>query len=91
MNRSIKVGISIFAIAMAFGLNITGIVPVLNLVRERYSDQSTSVVQLMQTLPYAFLMVGSLIIGWLTTRMTKKNIALLAAAVIGVCGTLPFL
>ena len=91
MNRNVKVGISIFAIAMAFGLNITGIVPVLNLVSERYSSQSTSVVQLMQTLPYAFLMVGALIIGWLTTKMTKKNIALLALAVIGVCGTLPFL
>ena len=91
MKKEIKVGISVFFLAMAFGLNITGVVPVLSMIRERYSSQSTGVVQLMQTLPYALLTVGSLIIGWLTTKMTKKNIALLATAIIGVCGTLPFL
>ena len=89
MSREKKVGICIFMIALAFGLNITGIVPVLGMISEQ-TGWSTSTVQMMQTLHYVLLMVSSLMAGWLTERLTKKKIAILACAVIGVSGVLPF-
>ena len=78
MKNERKIAVCVFMIAAAFGLNITGIMPVLGLVQERYTDQSTSMVQLMQTLPYGLLMVSSLMLGWLTARFTNKKLALAA-------------
>lgn len=85
-----KIAVSIFLIAFAFGLNITGIMPILGVLNQQYASQGTSAVQLLQTLPYALLMVGSLLIGWLTSKFSKRNIALVGLTVIGVCGVLPF-
>ena len=90
MKNERKIAVCVFMIAAAFGLNITGIMPVLGLVQERYTDQSTSMVQLMQTLPYGLLMVSSLMLGWLTARFTNKKLALAALLIIGVFGVLPF-
>lgn len=86
----LRVTVSVFCIALAFGLNITGITPVLGVLSEKYARMGTSTVQLMQTLPYALLMAGSLLIGWLTTRLTKKKLVLSGMILIGVCGMLPF-
>ena len=85
-----KTAISIFLIAFAFGLNITGISPILGVLNEKYQVYGTSTVQLLQTLPYLFLMVGSLLVGWWTTRVSKKKIVLLGLLIIGFCGILPF-
>ena len=90
MNQERKIAFCIFAIATAFGLNITGIMPILGMLQERYSDISPSLLRLMQTLPYALTMVGALLIGWLTARLSKKRIALIALFIIGTCGLLPF-
>ncbi|MBR2781741.1 MAG: MFS transporter [Oscillospiraceae bacterium] len=91
MRKEWKIVVCVFLIAMAFGLNITGIAPVLGMVQENYSSKSTSVVQLMQTLPYGLLIVSSLMLGWLTARVTKKKLALLSLVIIGLIGFLPFL
>lgn len=90
MTREKKTAISIFLIAFAFGLNITGISPILGVLNEKYQNYGTSMVQLLQTLPYLFLMVGSLMVGWWTTRASKKKIVLLGLLIIGFCGILPF-
>lgn len=84
-----KIAVCIFLIAFAFGLNITGIMPVLGILNQMYAAKGTSAVQLLQTLPYGLLIVGSMMIGWLTTRFSKKNIAAVGLFLIGLCGILP--
>ncbi len=90
MLKNKKVAVSIFLTAFAFGLNIVGISPVLAVINTKYQGYGTSAIQLLQTIPYLLLMVGSLMIGWLTTKLTKKKIALIGLTIIGVCGVLPF-
>lgn len=90
MTKGKKTAISIFLIAFAFGLNITGISPILGVLNEKYQKYGTSTVQLLQTLPYLFLMVGSLLVGWWTAHVSKKKIVLLGLLIIGFCGVLPF-
>lgn len=88
--RKMKTTAAVFFIALTFGLNITGITPVLGVLSKQYAKMGTSTVQLMQTLPYALLMAGSLAIGWLTTKFTKKRLVIFGMILIGVCGILPF-
>lgn len=90
MSKGKKAAVSIFLIAFAFGLNITGISPILGVLNEKYRQYGTSMVQLLQTLPYLLLMLGSLLVGWWTTKASKKKIALLGLLLIGFCGILPF-
>ena len=85
-----KVAVSIFFTAFAFGLNIVGISPVLGVINEKYQQYGTSVIQLLQTIQYLLIMVGSLIIGWLTTKISKKKIVLSGLLIIGICGIMPF-
>lgn len=91
MKTSRRIALSVFIVAFAFGLNITGISPVLGILSEKYAEYGTSMVQLLQTLPYLLLMVGSLMIGWLTTKITKKRIIIYGLFVIGIFGVIPFL
>ena len=42
-----RVAISVLIIAFAFGLNITGILPVLGILNEKYQQYGTSAVQLL--------------------------------------------
>ena len=90
MKKEAKIAVCVFFIALAFGFSITGIMPVLGLVQLKYSSQSTSMVQLLQTLSYALLAVSSLMLGWLTARFSNKQLALFATLVIGICGVAPF-
>ena len=85
-----KVAVSIFFTAFAFGLNIVGISPVLGIINEKYQQYGTSAIQLLQTIQYMLIMVGSLMIGWLTTKISKKKIVLAGLAIIGICGLMPF-
>lgn len=89
-SKKIKTAVSIFLVAFAFGLNITGISPILGVLNEKYDEYGTSMVQLLQTLPYLLLMLGSLLIGWWTTKASKKKIVLLGLLIVGFCGVLPF-
>lgn len=87
----LKIAVSIFLTAFAFGFNITGISPVLGVINELYSNVGTSLIQLLQTLPYLLLMVGAMMVGWLTTKLSKKKIILIGLLIIGICGSMPFL
>lgn len=86
----LRIAVSVFIAAFAFGLNITGISPVLGVLNEKYQQYGTSMVQLLQTISYLLLIVGSLMIGWLTTKLSKKKITLLGLFTIGCCGVIPF-
>lgn len=90
MKKETRAAFSIFITAFAFGLNITGISPVLGILNEKYQQYGTSTVQLLQTLPYLLLIVGSLLVGWLTTKLSKKKIILTGLLLVGICGVLPF-
>lgn len=90
MKVSRRIAFSVFIIAFSFGLNITGISPVLGVLNEKYAEYGTSTVQLLQTLPYLLVMVGSLMLGWLTTKISKKKIVQAGLLVVGVCGVIPF-
>lgn len=85
-----RVAISVLIIAFAFGLNITGILPVLGILNEKYQQYGTSAVQLLQTIIYLLLIAGSLMVGWLTTKISKKNITLMGLFIVGCCGVIPF-
>lgn len=89
-HKNIKIALSVFLTAFAFGLNITGISPVLGVLNTKYHAYGTSMVQMLQTLPYLFIMVGSFSIGWLTTKISKKKIIMAGLLIIGVCGIVPF-
>ena len=90
MDKKKRVAASVILIAFAFGLNITGVTPVLGTLSEKYGEYGTSTVQLLQTVPYLLIMVGSFMIGWLTTKFTKKKIVMCGLLIIGVCGVIPF-
>lgn len=90
MKKKRMLCISVLMTAFAFGLNITGVSPILGILSEKYSMYDTSMVQLLQTLPYVFIIIGSLLIGWLTTKISKKKIDIMGLIVIGVCGVIPF-
>lgn len=90
MKKNNRIAVSIFITAFAFGLNITGVLPVLGILSEKYSEYGTGMVQLLQTLPYLMLIVGSLLIGWLTTKISKKKITICGLLIIGICGVIPF-
>ncbi|MBQ9064764.1 MAG: MFS transporter [Blautia sp.] len=86
-----KIALGICANAFAFGLQITGVMPVLNMISEKYSQYSTGTIQLLQTIPYALLIAGSLSIGWLTTKVSKKKLVMAGLAIVGLTGTIPCL
>ncbi len=90
MTVSKRVALSVLMVAFAFGLNITGIMPVLSMVSEKYADAGLSMIQMLQTLPYLLLMVGSLCVGFLAARMNKKALLLFGLCLIGICGVAPF-
>ena len=88
--RERKTAIALFAAALTYGLNITGISPILGVLDVKYAHIDTSIIQLMQTLPYLCIMIGALGSGWLTTKIIKKRILFWGIILIGICGTLPF-
>jgi MFS family permease len=85
-----KVASCVLIIAFVIGFNIVGITPILGILNERYQALPTSSIQFLQTLPYAFLMVGSLSVGWFTIHISIKKMLLLGLGVIGWCGIAPF-
>jgi MFS family permease len=85
-----RTAITVFLIAFSLGLNVMGISPILGVLNQRYEYLSVSAVQLLQTIPYALLIVGSLIICRLTLLFSKKRIVIFGLVIIGVFGILPF-
>ena len=83
-------GAVVLMIAFVTGLNIVGIMPVLNMISEKYPEQSTSTVQLLQTIHYGFLLVGSLLVGKLAGKFSIKKLVLGGILIVGIFGVLPF-
>lgn len=86
--KSIK--ISIFAIAFVLGLNITGVAPILGLLDKAFNEEGSNAVQTLQTVTYFLLMVASIFVGWLVTKVSKRRIVLLGLIIIAFVGTSPF-
>jgi len=88
--RDKKTATIVFIIAFSLGLNVMGVSPILGVLNQNFTSILASAVQLLQTIPYAMLMIASLFIGRLTLLISKKRLVLIGLFLIGVCGTLPF-
>ena len=88
--RDLKIIISIVAISFIQGLQY-GVSPVLNDIQAHYSDVDVSLVQMLITAPAIISIFAALTSGWLVTKVSKKKLLLLAAAVAGVTGLAPML
>ena len=84
-----KIAGSLFLTAFVVGLNITGVAPVLGMIKEQYGNYGMQGIQFLQTLPYVLLTAGSLMVGWLTARFSKKKVAVAGMIFIGIFGVLP--
>lgn len=84
-----KIAGSLFQTAFVVGLNITGVAPVLGMIKEQYGNYGMQGIQFLQTLPYVLLTAGSLMVGWLTGRFSKKKVAVAGMIFIGIFGVLP--
>ena len=54
-----KIAGSLFLTAFVVGLNITGVAPVLGMIKEQYGNYGMQGIQFLQTLPYVLLTAGS--------------------------------
>lgn len=90
MVKNRRIALSVVMTAFSYGLNITGISPILGILNERYAEYGTATVRLLQTMPYLLVMVGALAVGKLTTKFAKKKIIMTGLLIIGICGTIPF-
>lgn len=86
-----KVALSVFLISFILGLNVVGVTPILGVLKERYSEYGTTMIQLLQSAVYLLIIVGALLLGWFTTKFSKKKIATIAAVWVGVFGLIPML
>lgn len=86
---NISIKISVFSIAFALGLNIAGVSPVLGLLNEAFKDKGANTIQSLQTIPYLLLMVASIFVGWLVTKISKKKVALVGLLLIAFIGSSP--
>lgn len=84
-----KIGVVIFAIAFALGLNITGLTPVLGILQEMYPTIETSKIQSLQTVTFGGLIVGSLLFGFVSEKFGEKLITIIGLLLISFCGLIP--
>ncbi len=76
--------------AFAYGLQITGIMPVMGPLTEQYSNYSADAIRFLQTVPYFLTIIGALVVGRLSNRYGEKNILTIGLLSIGIMGVLPF-
>ncbi len=84
-----KIALSVFLIAFILGLNVVGVTPILGVLKERYSEYGTTMIQLLQSSVYLLIIIGALLLGWFTTKFSKKKIATMAAIWVAVFGLIP--
>jgi MFS family permease len=90
MSKS-NIKISLFSIAFALGLNITGVAPVLGLLSEAFEGEGANAIQTLQTIPNLLLMLASILVGWLATKISKKKIVLGGLLLVALIGSSPFI
>jgi MFS family permease len=85
-----KILIVVLLSAFAYGLQITGIVPVMGLLTEQYSNYSTDAIRFLQTVPYFLTIIGALLVGKFSNKFGEKKVLTVGLMSIGVIGVLPF-
>ena len=85
-----RILIVVLASAFAYGLQMTGIIPVMGLLTEKYSNYPTDAIRFLQTVPYFLTMIGSLFAGRLSNRYGEKKVLTVGLMSIGITGVLPF-
>ncbi len=88
-SKKIRIYITIACISFLQGLQF-GPSPVLAQIQEHFSSVSTSLVQMLITAPSLIGMVFALVSGVLVTKISKKKLLLLAAAVAFITGIIPY-
>ncbi len=88
--NELRIGGSVFLVAFSIGLHLVGVAPILGVLNEVYADKGTGMIQMLQTIPYLTLIVGSLLVGWLTHHISVKRLELISLLLIGVLGMTPF-
>lgn len=86
----LKILISVLLSSFAYGLQITGIMPVMGLLTEQYSNYSADAIRFLQTVPYFLTIVGALLVGRLSNKYGEKKILTVGLMSIGIVGVLPF-
>ena len=76
--------------AFAYGLQIVGIMPVMGLLTEQYTDYSADAIRFLQTVPYFLTIVGALLVGKMSNRYGEKKLLTAGLMSIGITGVLPF-
>ena len=88
--EEVRIGGSIFLVAFSYGLYLVGVAPILGVLNEVYADKGTGMVQMLQTIPYLTLILASLLVGWLTHRISVKRLELVSLLIVGTLGIIPF-
>jgi len=86
----LRILICVLLSAFAYGLQITGIMPVMGLLAEQYSNYSADAVRFLQTAPYFLTIIGALLVGKLSNRYGEKKVLTVGLFSIGITGVLPF-
>jgi len=87
--NKLRIYITIVCISFLQGLQF-GPSPVLAQIQEHYPEVSKSLVQMLITAPSLIGMVFALVCGVLVTKISKKTLLLLSAAVAFVTGLIPY-
>ena len=88
-STKIRIYITIVCISFLQGLQF-GPSPVLAKIAEHYPTVSTSLVQMLITAPSLVGMIFALVCGVLVTKIIKKKLLLMAAAVAFITGIIPY-
>lgn len=86
-----NIKISVFSIAFVLGLNLAGVAPILGLLDKAFKEEGSNAVQTLQTAPYFLLMIASIFVGWLVTKISKKKLVLGGFILIAFIGTSPLI
>ena len=91
MNKSRKIKIILAVVGISFlqGLQYSA-APVLKSIQDAFPDVKTSLVQMLVSGPGFLAMVVALLSGILVTKISKKNLLLIAAVSAFITGFLPF-
>ena len=87
----LRIGGSVFLVAFSIGLHLVGVAPILGVLNEVYADKGTAMIQMLQTIPYLTLILGSLLVGWFTHHISVKRLELISLLLIGALGLIPLI
>ena len=89
-SKKLRIIISIVAISFIQGLQFS-VSPVLGQISEHFSSVSVNLIQMLVTSSALMAMVIALVCGKLVTKISKKNLLIIAGLVAGATGFIPLL